>query len=74
MDPLDTCRCTDGILQWRTKTGNLIRVPYRTNPFKRGTIEFLGQSPDERDWESYKQEMREKFDDEHWDPVQFYER
>jgi len=43
---------------------------YVTNPFQ-GKFKTDGETSDERDWNQYINENREKYDDEHWDPVRF---
>lgn len=68
----DYCRCAEGVMQYRTSKGNLLQIRFPRDPFK-GEIKREGQTEDERDWESYLNEQRERFDDEHWDPVQFYD-
>ncbi len=66
----DRCRCTEGILQLVTRKGQFIQAPYPHNPFK-GKIEHEKITEDERDFEQYLQQERERRDDPHWDPVQW---
>jgi Holliday junction resolvasome RuvABC endonuclease subunit len=36
-------------------------------------VEKEKKSDDERDWDSYVKDMREKLNDPNWDPITFYE-
>jgi len=65
----DYCRCTQGVLQWVTQEGRLIRVKMRSNPFS-GVVKYDKVSDDESDWESYMHDMRERFG-QGYDPIQF---
>lgn len=67
-DPQDFCDCRNGILRWKTKQGRLIITKFKSNPFK-GTVKYEKKSEDERDWDSYVNDMREKLNDPHWNPI-----
>lgn len=67
-DPSDYCDCKNGTLRWRTKQGKLIMTKFKSNPFK-GTVKYEKKSEDERDWESYVNDMREKLNDPNWNPI-----
>ena len=41
---------------------------FKTNPFK-GTVKYEKKSEDERDWDSYVADMREKLDNPTWNPI-----
>lgn len=64
----DYCDCKNGNLRWKTKQGKLLMTRFRTNPFK-GTVKYEKKSEDERDWDSYVKDMREKLNDPNWDPI-----
>lgn len=64
----DRCRCSEGILQIRTREGRFIQTKYPGNPYK-GSVQFEKKTQDELDWEAYLYEMRSKFDDPDWDPI-----
>lgn len=66
----DQCRCTEGVLQYRTKWGLFIKRRFNSNPFK-GRVTTDAISEDERDWNSYITEQRELTGNATWDPVQF---
>lgn len=66
----DYCRCREGVLQYRVKAGRLIVRRFPANPF-RNKLQFDVLSQDERDWESYVDDLRERLDDEDYDPVRF---
>lgn len=70
-DPIedDRCRCTEGILQYVKKDATFVQIKYRINPFK-GKVLQIEKTEDERDWEAYLNELRERFEDEHYDPIQ----
>ena len=55
----DFCDCKNGVLRWRTRVGKLILVRFKTNPFK-GKVKYVKKTEDERDWDSYVTDMREK--------------
>lgn len=69
-DPDDACRCSEGVLQLRTKDGRLIKTKFPHNPYK-GKVTTDPKTTDEEDWERYLYEMRSKLDDPTWDPIQF---
>lgn len=66
----DRCRCKEGILQARHRNGSLIQLQYPRDPFA-GKIEQREVSEDERDWEAYVNQQRERLDDPNFDPIQF---
>ena len=41
---------------------------FKSNPFA-GKVKYLKQSEDERDWDSYVKDMREKMNDPNWNPI-----
>jgi hypothetical protein len=45
---------------------------FKTNPFK-GNVRYEKKSEDERDWDSYLKDMRNKMGDPNWNPVSIYE-
>ncbi len=67
-DKDDYCDCKNGNLRWKTKQGKLLMTRFKTNPFK-GTVKYEKKSEDERDWDSYVADMREKLDDPNWNPI-----
>lgn len=66
----DRCRCREGVLQYRTKMGRLVIVKLPTNPFKKRMV-FDAMSQDEKEWERYVDEERERLNDPGFDPVRF---
>lgn len=66
----DRCRCKEGVLQYRLKNGQMIKRNFQSDPFK-GKVMTDAQSADERDWESYVNEQRERLNDPDFDPIQF---
>lgn len=66
----DFCKCAQGILRYRTKQGVLVEGPLPGNPFE-GSMISEPNSEDERDWERYVDEQRERFDDPYFDPIHF---
>ena len=67
-DPQDFCDCKNGVLRWKTQTGRLIMTRFKTNPFK-GQVTYEKKSEDERDWDSYVNDMREKLNDPTYNPI-----
>jgi hypothetical protein len=67
-DPDDFCDCKNGVLRWRTKEGRLILTRFKSNPFK-AEVKYVKKTEDERDWDSYVGDMREKLDDPTWNPI-----
>lgn len=67
-DPQDFCDCKNGVLRWKTQEGKLIMTRFKTNPFK-GQVKYEQKSEDERDWDSYVNDMREKMDDPNFNPI-----
>lgn len=70
--PDDFCDCKNGVLRWRAQDGKVFVRRYDRNPFKAKVI-VENKTQDEKDWESYVQDMREKFDNPNWDPVKVYD-
>jgi len=68
----DFCDCKNGVLRWRTQEGRLIITRFKSNPFK-GTVQYEKKSQDERDWDSYVNDMREKLDDPNFNPITIVE-
>ena len=68
--PDDYCRCKDGILQWVTKQGRATQSRMSGDPFK-GNIKHETTTADERDYNQYVNEMREKLNDPDYDPVHY---
>lgn len=66
----DHCRCTEGVLQYRLQTGQMLQRRFESNPF-RSRVTTDAESEDDRDWNRYVDEKREKYDDPTWDPIQF---
>jgi hypothetical protein len=66
--PEDFCDCKNGTLRWRTQEGRIIMTKFKSNPFK-GQVKYEQKSEDERDWDSYVSDMREKMDDPTWNPI-----
>lgn len=66
--PDDFCDCRNGVLRWRTQEGRLIITRFKSNPFK-GKVNYVKKTQDERDWDSYVNDMREKMDDPTWNPI-----
>ena len=71
-DPDDFCACTQGVLRWVTQEGQLIVSKFQNNPFS-GSVNVKTMTEDERDWEAYLEDMREKLDDPNYDPIKVYE-
>ena len=67
-DPDDYCDCKNGNLRWKTQEGRLVLIRFKTNPFK-GTVTYEKKSEDERDWDSYIKDMREKMGNPYWNPI-----
>lgn len=66
----DRCRCREGVLQYRTKVGRLVVTKLPNNPFKQ-TMKFDSITQDEKEWEQYVDEERERLNDPGFDPVRF---
>lgn len=64
----DFCDCKNGVLRWRTSQGKLIMTRFKSNPFK-GKVNYEKKTEDERDWNSYVRDMREKLDDPNFNPI-----
>ena len=69
----DFCQCTQGILRFVTKVGQVRRIPYRSNPFK-GEVTMVNKTEDERAWDEYVKDVREKLDDPTFEPVKIVQR
>lgn len=67
----DYCDCRNGVLRWRTKEGRILMTRFRSNPYG-GTVQIEQKSEDERDWDSYVNDMREKMNDPNWNPISIY--
>ena len=67
-DQGDFCDCKNGTLRWKTQEGRLIMTKFKTNPFK-GQVKYEKISEDERDWDSYVNDMREKMNDPNFNPI-----
>ena len=67
-DPEDYCTCTSGVLRYKTKEG-LVLVPYRSNPFEAKVMQ-KEKLQDEEDWNAYLGELRERFQNPDYDPIQ----
>jgi hypothetical protein len=70
--PDDFCDCKNGVLRWRTQEGRIIMTRFKSNPFK-GQVKYEQKSEDERDWDSYVNDMREKMNDPTWNPITIVE-
>lgn len=68
VDEHDYCSCTEGVLRWRAKNGMLIVKRYTKNPFE-SKILTEAKTEDERDWEAYLKDLREKLDNPNYDPL-----
>lgn len=68
VDPDHYCACTQGVLRWRTRKGQLIISRYPTNPFE-GKLKEIQETQDMRDWKSYLQEYREKMENPYVSPI-----
>jgi len=55
-------------LRWRDRQGRLIISKYKSNPFKAEII-VQKETEDERDWNAYLKDCREKMDNPTWDPI-----
>ncbi len=67
-DPDDFCDCRNGVLRWRTKDGQLVVRRINHNPY-RGQVITDSRTQDERDWDAYLQDVREKMDNPNYDPI-----
>ncbi len=72
VDPDDFCDCKNGVLRWKTKNGKILMTRFKANPFK-GQVKYQKKSEDERDWDSYVADMRNKMGDPNWNPISIYE-
>lgn len=66
----DRCRCSEGILQYRLKNGHMIMRHFHSDPFA-GKVVTDAESQDEKEWNAYVDEQREKYNNPDWDPVTF---
>ena len=55
-------------MRWRTQEGKLIITRFKSNPFK-GKVNYEKKTQDERDWDSYVKDMREKLGDPNFNPI-----
>ena len=46
----------------------MILTKFKSNPFK-AEVKYVKKTEDERDWDSYVGDMREKLDDPSWNPI-----
>lgn len=65
----DRCRCSEGILQARLQSGQLIQYRYQNNPFGGGT-KPRDLTEDERAWQEYVRQQRERMNDPNFNPVE----
>lgn len=68
----DQCRCTEGVLQFVKANGEMRQVKYKSNPFE-GSVHTNTKTEDERDWEAYVKNLRERFQDETYSPLEVSE-
>jgi hypothetical protein len=68
----DYCQCSEGIMRWMTKEGQLAVRRYQSSPFK-AEVKIDAVSEDERDWNNYLQERKEFLNDPEYDPFKMYE-
>jgi len=69
----DYCDCKNGNLRWTPKNGGKsFIVKFKNNPFK-SKVTYEKKSEDERDWDSYVRDMREKMNDPTWNPITIVE-
>lgn len=67
----DYCECTKGVLRWREKTnGRVLISRLKGDPFAGKTVTER-ETEDERDWDRYLQDTREKMDNPTWDPIKY---
>lgn len=66
--PEDFCDCKNGVLRWKTQTGRLVMTRFKTSPFK-GQVTYEKKTEDERDWDSYVKDMREKLNNPTYNPI-----
>lgn len=66
----DICRCSEGILQWRTQTGRLIIAKIPGDPFK-GNVIREKETVDERDYQAHVRKQREITNNPNWSPIQY---
>lgn len=67
-DQDDYCDCRNGVLRWKTKSGRIVMTRFKSNPFA-GSVQIEQKTEDERDWDSYVGDMREKMNDPNWNPI-----
>lgn len=68
-DPDDFCDCRNGVLRYKRRNGQLVVTRFKTNPFK-GEIKQATKTQDEADWDSYVHDLREKFDNPDYNPIE----
>lgn len=68
-DPDDFCMCKENILRWRAKNGQLVVIKYNKNPFD-NTVITESKTEDEKEWDAYLMDVRERMDNPDWDPIQ----
>ena len=69
----DKCRCREGVLQYVKDNSQLIQVKYKTNPFV-GKVIRKDATQDQRDWETYVNDLRERHQDPDYEPVEITAR
>lgn len=69
-DDEDFCACSTGVLRWRDKVGQLRITKYNKNPFKSSLVTET-KTADEREWEGYLHDVREKMDNPNWTPIKW---
>jgi hypothetical protein len=67
-DGRDFCDCKNGWLRWKTQKGQMLYAKYNRNPFS-GTVQSESVTEDERDYDAYVNDMREKMGDPTYTPV-----
>jgi len=65
----DFCDCANGTLRWKGRDGKMIIRKYDRNPYV-GQVVGVQKTEDERDWESYVHDLRERMDNPNFDPIQ----
>jgi hypothetical protein len=66
----DYCRCKEGILQIRLKSGRLVQRRFLSSPFA-DHVQTDAETTDERDWNAYIDQQRELRDDPTFDGLTF---
>jgi len=66
--PEDYCDPRNGVLRWKTGTGRIVITRFKSNPYA-GSVQIEQKTQDERDWDSYVKDTREKMNDPKWNPI-----